>query len=59
MMGKNSEEEAILRSQQLDWIYSQSSILYKILQNTHRPEMDTMKETPGLHAHRVIGSMVI
>lgn len=59
MMGEQSEDEAILRAQQLDLIYSPLAILYKILPNAPRAEMDPMRVTPIPHANRVIDSMVI
>lgn len=58
MMGEHSEEEAILRTQQLYLIYSQLGMLYKILPNAPRGETYSMKETPFPHADGVIGSIV-
>ena len=58
MMGARTKEETILRAQQLDLIYSQSRMLYKILPNAAQAETDPTKTTPDPHADRVIGSIV-
>ena len=52
-----SEEEAILRAQQLDLIYSQSGILYEIIPEAPRPTHDAEKPKPGPHAYGVVGSV--
>ena len=57
-MGAQSKEEAILRAQQLDLIYFQSGMLYKILSNNPRAETYPTKETPSPHADGVIDSIV-
>lgn len=58
-MGEQSKEEAILRVQWLDLIYSQLSMLLKILTNAPWAEMDLMKETPGPHADGFIVSTFV
>ena len=52
-----SEEEAILRAQQLDLIYSQPWILYEIIPKAPRPTHDAEKPKPGPHADGVVGSV--
>ena len=52
-----SEEEAILRAQQLDLIYSQSGILYDIILEALRPTHDAEKPKPGPYADGVVGSV--
>ena len=52
-----SEEEAILRAQQLDLIYSQSGILYEIISEALRPTHDVEKPKPGPHVDGVVGSV--
>lgn len=52
-----TEEEAIIRAQQLDLVYSQSRVLYDILPNAPRAEMDPMKFVPGPHADGVVDSV--
>ena len=52
-----NEEEAILRAQQLDLIYSQSGILYEIIPEAPRPTHDVEKPKPGPHADGVVGSV--
>ena len=52
-----NEEEAILRAQQLDLIYSQSGILYEIIPEAPRPTHDAEKPKPGPHVDGVVGSM--
>src|SRR5713226_4290285 len=55
--GVTSEEEAILRAQQLDLIYSQSGILYEIIPEAPRPSHEAGKPKPGPHADGVVGSV--
>ena len=50
-----NEEEAILRAQQLDLIYSQSRILYEIIPDAPRPTHNVEKPKPGPHANGVVG----
>ena len=52
-----NEEEAILRAQQLDLIYSQSGILYEIIPEAPRPSHKAEKPKPGPHADGVVGSV--
>ena len=52
-----TEEEAILRDQQLDLIYSQSGILYKIIHEEPRYNTYFSKPNPGSHANDVVGSV--
>ena len=52
-----NEEEAILRAQQLDLIYSQSSILYEIILEAPGPTQDVEKPKPRPHANGVVGSV--
>ena len=53
--GVMNEEEAILRAQQLDLIYSQYRILYEIIHEALRPMHDAEKPKPGSHADGVVG----
>ena len=55
--GVTNEEEAILRDQQLDLIYSQSGILYEIIPEAPRLMHNVEKPKPGPHADGVVGSM--
>ena len=52
-----NEEEAILRAQQLDLIYSQSGILYEIIPEALKPMHNIEKPKLGPHADGVVGSM--
>ena len=52
-----NEEEAILRAQQLDLIYSQSGILYEIIPEAPRPTHDANKPKPRPHVDGVVGSV--
>ena len=52
-----NEEEAILRAQQLDLIYSQSGILYEIIPEALRPTHDVEKPRLGPHVDVVVGSV--
>ena len=56
-MGVTNEEEAILRAQQLDLIYSQSRILYEIIPDAPRPTHSVEKPKPRPHADGVVGSV--
>ena len=55
--GVMNEEEAILRAQQLDLIYSQSRILYEIIPKASRPIQNVEKPNPRPHADGVVGSV--
>ena len=52
-----SEEEAILRAQQLDLIYSQFGILYEIIPEAQRPSHEAEKPKPVPHVDGVVGSV--
>jgi hypothetical protein len=51
-----SEEEAIMRAQQLELIYSQSSMLYEIFPDAPRSNFDKTKKKFGLHPNVIVGS---
>jgi hypothetical protein len=51
-----SEEEAIMRAQQLELIYSQSGMLYEILPDAPRSNFDKTKQKFGPHADGIVGS---
>ena len=55
--GVTNEEEAILKAQQLDLIYSQSGILYEIIPEASRPMHNVEKPKPGPHVDGVVGSV--
>ena len=55
--GVTNEEEAILRDQQLDLIYSQSWILYEIIPDAPRPTHSVKKPKPRPHVDGVVGSV--
>jgi len=50
-----TEEQAILSSQQLDLIYSQPDMLYKVFPNAPRPYINPPKLVLGPHVDGVIG----
>ena len=52
-----NEEEAILRAQQLDLIYSQSRILYEIILDAPQPTYSVEKPKPGHHANGMVVSV--
>ena len=52
-----TEEEAILRVQQLDLMYAQSGILYEIIPEGTRSTNNAEKRKPGTHAKGVVGSV--
>ena len=52
-----NEEEAILRAQQMDLIYSQPRILYEIIPEAPRSSHDAENPKPGPHADGVVGSV--
>ena len=56
-LGVTNEEEAIIRAQQLDFIYSQFGILYEVILEAPRPMHDVEKHKPGPHADAVVGSV--
>jgi hypothetical protein len=51
-----SEEEAIMRAQQLELIYSQSGMLYEILPDAPRSNFDKTKQKFGPHVDGIVGS---
>ena len=55
--GVTNEEEAILKAQQLELIYSQYGILYEIIPEASRPSHEAEKPKPGPHADGVVGSV--
>jgi hypothetical protein len=54
--GVFSEEDAIMRAQQLELIYSQSGLLYKIFPDAPRSILDKTRQRYGPHADGIIGS---
>jgi hypothetical protein len=51
-----SEEEAIMRAQQLELIYSQSGMLYDIFPDAPWSTLDKAKKNSGPHADDIVGS---
>ena len=49
-----NEEQAIFRAQELDLIYVQSSLLYKIIPNSPHSSFEP-KVKPGLHGDGIVG----
>jgi hypothetical protein len=56
MSGVFSEEEAIMRAQQLELIYSQSDMLYEILPDAPWSTLDKDKQKSRPHANGIVGS---
>jgi hypothetical protein len=54
--GVFSEEDAIMRAQQLELIYSQSGLLYEILPDAPRSILDKTRQRVGPHADGIVGS---
>jgi hypothetical protein len=54
--GVFSEEDAIMRAQQFELIYSQSSLLYNILPDAPRSILDKTRKRVGPHADGIVGS---
>jgi hypothetical protein len=54
--GVFTEEDAIMRAQQFDLIYSQSGLLYTILPNAPRSILDKTRQRAGPHANGIVGS---
>ena len=50
-----SEEDAIMRAQQLELIYSQSSLLYEILPNVPCSILDKSRQRARPHADGIVG----
>jgi hypothetical protein len=55
--GVFSEEEAIMRAQQLETIYSQSSLVYEVLPDAPRLILDNTRQRPGPHVDGIVGSV--
>jgi hypothetical protein len=55
--GVFSKEEAIMRAQQLELIYSQSSLLYKVFPDVQRSILDKARHKSGPHADGLVGSV--
>jgi hypothetical protein len=53
--GVFSEEDAIMRAQQLELIYSQSSLLYEILPDAPHSILDKTKQRDGPQADGIVG----
>jgi hypothetical protein len=51
-----SEEDAIMRAQQFELIYSQSGLLYNILPDAPRSILDKTRQRVGPHADDIVGS---
>jgi hypothetical protein len=51
-----SEEDAIMRAQQLELIYSQSGLLYKVFPDAPRSILDKTRQRAGPHADGIVGS---
>jgi hypothetical protein len=54
--GVFSEEDAIMRAQQFELIYSQSGLLYTILPDAPRSILDKTRQRAGPHADGIVGS---
>jgi hypothetical protein len=54
--GVFSEEDAIMRAQQLELIYSQSGLLYEIFPDAPRSILDKTRQRVGPHADGIVGS---
>jgi hypothetical protein len=54
--GVFSEEEAIMRAQQIEIIYSQYGLLYEVLPDAPRSILDKARHKFGPHADSIVGS---
>jgi hypothetical protein len=54
--GVFSEEDAIMRAQKFELIYSQSGLLYNILLDAPRSILDKTRQRSGPHADGIVGS---
>jgi hypothetical protein len=54
--GEFSEEDAIMRAQHLELIYSQSGLLYEVFPNAPRSILDKTRQRDGPHANGIVGS---
>lgn len=52
-----TKEQVIFRAQQLEFIYSQSGVLQKIIPDAPRSKVDISKTKLGLHANGLVGSI--
>jgi hypothetical protein len=50
-----SEEEAIMRAQQLELIYSQSGLLYEVFPDVPQSILDKTRQKSGPHADGIVG----
>jgi hypothetical protein len=50
------EEDTIMRAQQLELIYSQSSLLYEIFPDVPCSILDNTRQRDGPHAYGIVGS---
>jgi hypothetical protein len=57
--GVFSKEDAIMRAQQLELIYSQSVLLYEIFPDAPRSILDKTRQSIGPHADDIVGSSQI
>jgi hypothetical protein len=55
-LGVFSEEDSIMRVQQLELIYSQSGLLYKFFPDAPRSILDKTRQRAGPHADGIVGS---
>jgi hypothetical protein len=56
MSGVFSEEDTIMRAQQFELIYSQSSLLYNIFPDAPHSILDKNRQRSGPHADGIVGS---
>jgi hypothetical protein len=56
MSGVFFEEDAIMRAQQLELIYSHSGLLYKIFPDAPCSILDKTRQRVGTHADGIVGS---
>jgi hypothetical protein len=56
MSGVFFEEDAIMRAQQLELIYSQCGLLYEILPDAPRSILDKTRQRAGPDADGIVGS---
>ena len=59
MLGVFSEEDTIMRAQQLDLIYSQYGLLYEIFPDVPHSILDKTRQRAGPHADGIVGSIQI
>jgi len=56
MSGAVTKEQAIRCAQHLDFIYSQSGMLYNIIPHAPRSSNENLRLAPGTHVDGVVGS---